>query len=64
LFAKFRNHHHVIPMSLLRKPELTTKSQLQAESLLTIFLTPLSSCFFPCGGEVELHKLFHGSPQP
>jgi hypothetical protein len=23
-----------------------------------------SSYFFPCGGEAELNKLFHGSPQP
>jgi hypothetical protein len=63
LFAEVWNHHHVIPMSLLRKLELPTKSQLQAGSLSTAFLTPLSSCFFPCGGEADIHKLFHGSPQ-
>jgi hypothetical protein len=24
----------------------------------------ISSCFFPCKGEVDFHKLSHGSPQP
>jgi hypothetical protein len=37
----------MIPMSPLMKLELPTKSQLQAGCLLTIFLTSLSSCFFP-----------------
>jgi hypothetical protein len=54
----------VIHTSPLRKLELPTKSQLQVGSLLTAFLTPLNSYFIPCGGEANLHKLSHGSPQP
>jgi hypothetical protein len=34
-----------------------SQGQLQAGSLSTTFLTPLSSCFFPSGGEADLHKL-------
>jgi hypothetical protein len=64
LFAEVQNHHHVIPTSLLRRLELPTKSQLQDESLSTAFLTPLSSCFFSCGGKADLHKFSHDSPQP
>jgi hypothetical protein len=41
----------------LRNLELPTRSKLQAGSLSTAFPTPLSSCFFPCRGEVDLHKL-------
>jgi hypothetical protein len=44
----------------LRKLDLPTKSQLQARFFSTAFPTPLSSCFIPCGGEADIHKLFHG----
>jgi hypothetical protein len=58
LFAEDRNHQHVIRTSPLRNLELPSKSQLKAGSLSTAFLTPLISCFFPCRGETDLHKLF------
>jgi hypothetical protein len=64
LFAKFRNHQLVIPTYPLRKLELPTKSQLQVRSLSTAFPTLLSSYFFPCRDEADIHKLLHDSPQP
>jgi hypothetical protein len=42
LFVEVWNHQHVIPTSPLRKFELPTKSQLQAGSLSTAFITPLA----------------------
>jgi hypothetical protein len=64
LFVGVQNHHHMISTSPLSELEFPNKSQLQAGSLLTAFLTPLSSSFFPCGGEADLHKFSHSSPQP
>jgi hypothetical protein len=46
LFAKVWNHHHVIPMSPLRRLELPIKSQLQGVSFSTTFLTLIALASF------------------
>jgi hypothetical protein len=46
LFAKVQNHHHVIPMSPLRRLELPIKSQLQGVPFSTTFLTLIALASF------------------